>query len=265
MPLELKRGAHQITSVETWFQFAPPLGRDLHWRDGQSAKELAKAWCADGQPPAPPAELLALLQTVPDLAQLTFEVGYPEHRIAFDLVRGGPRNTDLAIQCSGPIGGVALSIEGKSTEPFGRTVGDEIVAAASRWAFDEEPGKLDRVRQLAELILPRLRPGQAPLAEIRYQILTAIAGAWAFAAQSGAATAVLVVHEFLRPNAPAGRVEQNGRDLDRVVRRITRGDVEQIVPGQMVGPLMVPAGAAWPGVTTWYLGKCRTLLPEPQH
>jgi hypothetical protein len=134
------------------------------------------------------------------------------------------------------------------------------MVAASRWAFDESTGKLDRMRQLTEVILPPLRPGHAPLAEIRYQILTAIAGAWAFASQTDAATAVLVIHEFLGPTAAAGRVEQNRRDLDRVVRRITRGEIEQIVPGQIVGPLPVPAGANWPGVTEWYLGKCRTVL-----
>jgi hypothetical protein len=257
----LERNGHLITSVETWFEHAPPRGRELHWRDGRSAKELAKAWCPAGELPEPPADLLALLAPVPELADLDFERGFPEHRIRFDGARGEPRNTDLAVVGNRQLlGRVGLSIEAKASEPFGATVGDEIMRAASQWAFDEKAAKLDRIRQLADVILPRHRPGQSPLGELRYQLLTAIAGAWAFAAEAGASTAVFVVHEFVGAAAEEGRLQQNARDLDRVLERVTHGATSQLPPGHIVGPLAVPAGPAWQGVTQWYLGKCRTPI-----
>lgn len=260
MPLRLERRGQPITSVETWFQHAPPLGRDLHWRDGRSAKELAKAWCPAGHPAEPPAELVDLLATVPALADLTFDRGFPEHRVRFDRARGEPRNTDLAVACSGLLGPVGLSIEAKADESFGSTIGHEIVNAASQWAFDERVNKLDRIRLLVDSILPRQLPGQSPIGELRYQVLTAIAGAWAFAQEVEAPTAVLVVHEFVSQAANPGLLERNARDLDRMLERVTTSATSRIAPGHVVGPLPVPGGEAWQGVTQWYLGKCRSLI-----
>lgn len=197
---------------------------------------------------------------MPALAALTFEVGYPEHRVRFDQAAGEPRNSDPDVICSGPTGRVAVSIEGKADESFGRAVGEEIMGAAAQWAFEERDGKLERLQRLAALILPRRRPGQARLGELKYQLLTAIAGAWAFASQSQAGTAMLVVHEFLTANVDAERLEENGRDLDRLVDRITSGEVRNIAHGHILGPLPVPAAPAWVGVHEWYLGKCRTHL-----
>jgi hypothetical protein len=137
------------------------------------------------------------------------------------------------------------------------------MGAAAQCVFEERDGKLERLQGLAALILHRRRPGQARLGEIRYQLLTAIAGAWAFASQSLAPTAVLVVHEFLPTNVDTGRLDENGRDFDRVVDRVTRGEVRNVAPGQLVGPLRVPQAPAWVGVNEWYLGKCRTRLTVP--
>jgi hypothetical protein len=35
-----------IANVGQWFRFAQPLGGARHWKDGRSAKEVAKAWCS---------------------------------------------------------------------------------------------------------------------------------------------------------------------------------------------------------------------------
>ena len=158
--MRLERRGNAITSVDEWFQYAPPMGRVLHWRDGRSAKELAKAWCRPDMPPCPPSDLLALLATVPQLSRLEFLVGYPERRVRFDNVPGEPRNTDLALVCEGPVGRAAISIEAKADESFGGALGDEIVVAASQWAFSERAGKLKRLQFLVETLLPRRQEGQ---------------------------------------------------------------------------------------------------------
>lgn len=260
MPLRLERREMPIRTVEEWFLHARPMGGEIQWRDGRSAKELAKAWCGDGDGPAPPGDLLRLLATRPALANLEFEVGYPEHRIRFDGVPGEPRNADLAVACLGPGGRVALSIEAKADEVFGRTVGEEIVNAAAQWAFEERDGKLERLRLLANAILPRYRAGHAKIGQLRYQLLTAIAGAWAFASEVQASVAVLVVHEFLSSRLNAVRLAENHQDLARLVVRVSDGRIPALEAGALIGPMQVPASPSWPGVVDWYLGKCQTSL-----
>lgn len=260
MPLRLERREMPIRTVEEWFLHARPMGGEIQWRDGRSAKELAKAWCGDGDGPAPPGDLLRLLATRPALANLDFEVGYPEHRIRFDDVAGEPRNADLAVACQGPLGRVALSIEAKADEAFGRSVGEEIVNAAAQWAFEERDGKLERLRLLASAVLPRYQAGHAKVGQLRYQLLTATAGAWAFAAEQGAGVAVLVIHEFLSPRLNAVRLSENHQDLSRLVVRLSGGRITSLEAGTLLGPMPVPASPLWPGVGEWYLGKCQTNI-----
>jgi hypothetical protein len=41
--MQLVRNGNQIHSVDDWYQHARPRGALKQWRDGYSAKELAKA------------------------------------------------------------------------------------------------------------------------------------------------------------------------------------------------------------------------------
>jgi len=241
------------------------MGGALQWRDGRSAKELAKAWCSTPGAPSQPIVLRQLLDSVPELADLVCEIGYPEHRLKFDDVAGEPRNADIAVACRGPLGAVAMTIEAKADESFGRSFGEEIVKAAAQWAFEEADGKLRRTRRLADLLLrKRRRPGQARLADLKYQLLTAVAGTWAFAAEINAAIAVCVIHEFVSPDeCDEARLLENHQDLTWFVERLTGGEVRTVSAGQVIGPLPVPRDPRWPNVDRWYLGKCRTNLQPP--
>ncbi len=246
-----------INSVDDWFRLAPPMGGALQWRDGRSAKELAKAWIAPAGPTPPPA-ILELLARHPTTADLAFTVAFPERRVRFDHVRGEPRNTDLAIVCEGTAGRVAVSVEAKADESFGKTVGEEIVNAAAQWAFEERDGKLKRLQGLGVAILPPHKAGQASIGALRYQLLTAIAGAWAFASEQEASTAVLVVHTILSPRLSRRRLSQNNDDLDRIAERLTHGEVYHLPAGGLIGPLPIPMSPTWAGVNQWFIGKCET-------
>ena len=72
-----------IQSVDDWFRFAPPKRGAEQWRDGRSAKELARAWfrCPEA---SPPAELNRLLASHPALNGLVVEEAVPE--CSFDLM-----------------------------------------------------------------------------------------------------------------------------------------------------------------------------------
>jgi hypothetical protein len=117
--MQLFRGDHEIRTVEEWYEYARPRSGLKQWRDGYSAKELAKAWCRVPGQPSPPADFAALVAALPGIPGIQVETEFPEHRVRFDGLPGEPRNADLALTCHSPQGGVAISVEGKSREPFG--------------------------------------------------------------------------------------------------------------------------------------------------
>ena len=90
------------------------------------------------------------------------------------------------------------------------------------------------MQTLVAALLPNRRDGQAPLSEVRYQLLTAVAGAWAFAAQNAAPVAVFVVHEFLTTEADLPAVRENERDLNQALARLTRNRVTSLKSGDLV-------------------------------
>ena len=57
----------EIRSVDDWFLCAPPKEGEKHWKDGRSAKELAKRWFPCKDDPQIPNELLKLLNSHIDL------------------------------------------------------------------------------------------------------------------------------------------------------------------------------------------------------
>jgi hypothetical protein len=149
----LRKGGEEIRSVEAWFTHAPPRGGRHQWRDGRSAKELARAWCPDGGGAMVPPEIAGLFAMQGTLAQLELEWAEPEARVYFDRLPGEPRNTDLAaVGVAGQLR-VALSIEAKADEPFGPPVVHELSAAALQVAHDESRGKLNRILSLADALL----------------------------------------------------------------------------------------------------------------
>lgn len=70
-----------------------------HWKDGRSAKELAKSWVAGEGP----AALARLFDSNAETRGLTVETAVAEAQISFDKHPGGKRNHDLLIW--GPLRG----------------------------------------------------------------------------------------------------------------------------------------------------------------
>lgn len=114
-------GGQQICSVDDWFHVAPPKRKDYHWKEGRSAKELAKAFCALGVP-AVPTELLNLLSSCDQLGDVRLTKAWPEHNIPLDSSGRGPRNADLAAVGTGKAGKIAVTIEAKADERFDDTI-----------------------------------------------------------------------------------------------------------------------------------------------
>jgi hypothetical protein len=116
----LCKGSSEINSGSDWFKLAPPKKGALQWKDGRSAKELAKAWCEGKNRPSPPEEFLRLLTPLVNTEQLAGAVGWPENQVPIDDLPGEPPNIDLAIVSEGLLGSTAICVEAKADESFGK-------------------------------------------------------------------------------------------------------------------------------------------------
>lgn len=212
----------KIRTVEQWFALAPPKGGSEQWVPGRSAFECARAWCPDGGGPCIPPELLALLSSRAETQNVTITSATPEHRVPFDDLRGEPRNADVAAVGDDANGRLAINIEAKADEPFDQYVCDVLLSAARRIAADEPTNSVKRIQNLAHSILPPRVNAACSLGELRYQLLTGIARAIAFAAEVGANRAAFLVHEFITDRTDDEKHRMNGQDLDNFVLRLSR-------------------------------------------
>lgn len=258
------KGGISISSVDSWYAVAPPKGGETHWVQGRSARELANAWCGSGGP-CVPLEIEQLLRSHPDLADVIVERVLPEHQIRFDSLRGEPRNADLAIQARDRSGVVALTIEGKADESFDRPVSAVLQSAIERISADERTGAVRRVEGLSAALFPRWRSGMGHLGELRYQLLTGVAGTLAWAREIGAARAIFAIHEFVTDQTRDEKHAQNAADLIRFLERLSDGVICSLAPGVLVGPVHVPGSEQIPDLPL-FIGKAvrTTRVSRPE-
>jgi hypothetical protein len=264
-PLIITRHRKSIVDLDSWFSLAPPKGGRDHWDDGRSAKELARAWCEDGAP-AVPFEIQQLLESHSAFRHAVLEHCHPEHRVRIDSFPGEPRNADLNIQ--GHVGAdrIVISVEGKADESFGSTVRATLAAADRRSKRGLTSNGKARVESLLMALFGESISANDVYLELPYQLLTATAGTLAFAKESAADTALLVVHEFVGGRRSNGKqatkstnLERNAKTLDKFVTQLLRTDTV-VVPGRMVGPVAVPGNEFIPANVEFFIGKARRTL-----
>ena len=255
----LCKGSSVIQSVGDWFRLAPPKKGKLQWKDGRSAKELAKAWCKKKNSPSPPEDFLRLLSPLVTEDQFAIAEGWPEHQVPIDKLPGEPPNIDLAIMCGGNQGCTAICIEAKADESFGEYTLAKHDVAATQIEKGIKTGALKRLLHLEENLLPEPGLGLPGRAEIRYQLLTGTAAALALAKEHQARVAVFVVHEFsFSGHVDEKKLKQNKIDLDCFVMRLTRGSTTSLQEDVLFGPLSPPSQkSSWCGVSL-YIGKVKT-------
>jgi hypothetical protein len=255
----LCKGSSEINSVSDWFKLAPPKKGALQWKDGRSAKELAKAWCEGKNRPSPPEEFLRLLTPLVNTEQLAGAVGWPENQVPIDDLPGEPPNIDLAIVSNGLLGSTAICVEAKADESFGKyalAVHDD---AAKKIEQGINTNAIIRLLHLEATLFTESDASLPGRGEIRYQLLTGTAAALALAKSHQAPVAVFVVHEFsFTGHVDEKKLIQNKIDLDRFVMRLTRGSTTSLQEGVLFGPLSPPSQKSdWCGVSL-YIGKVIT-------
>jgi hypothetical protein len=206
------RDDHTLRSHADW---RSKLGKNS--RQGTSAPTLAAVWGG-------PVELMGALQH-----QLLFD-GLQITRLVVEAQSSvdefsGPRNHDLVAWGELPSGErVVICIEAKAGESFGATVKQQTAAAARAKSVAEKAGKTSNALERLNGLLERFvdYPTSEPRVQnMRYQLLTALAGTLSEAEEQGAQHAVLMVHEFLTDGRPSVEtIREHDRDLHNFVTTV---------------------------------------------
>ena len=166
-----------LADMEDWRQLlADP---DKHWKDGCSAKELAKAWASCDRFPRKVERILS--QSGLELTPL---FGFPEYKINLP---GGtrPSQTDLYVLAQNDEGGLfPIMVEGKAKETFGPLV--------SEWKKERSETGLERLDFLAN----ELGLSGGDLDGLRYQLLHRTVSVLLEARRIGSAQGMMLVHAF---------------------------------------------------------------------
>lgn len=188
--------------------------------------------------------------------------GEPEARVPFDQFPGEPRNSDLILRAEDEHGPLAIPIEAKGHESFGPYVGDAAADALERRLANPPSNAIRRIEQLvAALLSPRSR-GVPHLRKIRYQLLTGVAGALAWARMCHASRAVFLIPEFRTAQTDDVLQEANEKDLRNFLHRLT-GIPNASVTNQALGPFATTGAPLFDIPARLYIENIRTDTRAP--
>jgi hypothetical protein len=245
--MKITKNGHNIWSVSEWFALAPPKKGQDHWVDGRSAKELAKAWFPTAGVISVPEEFSSLVNSSDIIGNVTLCEGEPEAIVRFDPF-GGPRNCDLLVHGLCDLGQIAISVEAKADEEFGKTIGQRFDAG------ERCPGS-NVPKRISNLTSAMLEMRVEESRDLRYQLLHGTAAALSIAKKHGAAIAMFIVHEFVTELTDNAKHKQNAADLDRFAGVLSRGRFLHVGADQLFGPMRVPGNTYIPKSVDLYIGK----------
>ena len=195
-----------ISSIGDWFKKAPPKMGAFHWKDGRSAKELARYFTKNY--PTLPLEIENVLIPFADNTA-TFD-WFAEYVTPFDLYgfgSGEGRNHDAIIFGNG----IFVGVEGKSYEPFGQLV--------KEWLANATFNKLARINRMKEMLWENVPKN---IDNLRYQLISASCGTLLEAKTRGYKRAILMIIELRNPNLYKNSLIQNASDLDLFITSFDR-------------------------------------------
>ena len=118
MKIDIYKG-QEINSIEEWGNYARPKS-DKHWKDGRSAKEMAKLALSDEF-----SNIISTILKELSIHETTYECE-PEAKTYFGkgFGKGGPRNHDLLMIGNESV----IGIEAKVSESFDKKVSEKSAA-----------------------------------------------------------------------------------------------------------------------------------------
>lgn len=242
-----------ISTLDEWRDLARPKSAK-QWAPGRSAMETAIAWL-EGGGVSLPAEVSAVLEGHPDFGLVLSWHAEPEAKLRFDKFVGEPRNSDLAVYAEDRHGPYLLAVEAKADETYGATFADTLAAAAERYVSDQKSKGVARAMQLATALFGPHQAGEPKIGKLRYQLMTAAAGALCEAERQGFDRAVMLVHEFFTDKTQDKRHAKNAVDLVAFVRRLSGQQDVRLEDGKLLGPFLVPGDPLVGRPVSLYIGK----------
>jgi hypothetical protein len=249
----------RIYSLAHWRRVAPPVGKDSQWKNGRSAKELARAWSQLSAP----ADVLDLLRGADGLGDLQVEKAIAEFETTLDSFGKG-RNHDLLILGHAAGKRILVGVEAKADEELGPAIGAYRASAETANQARREAGSPlsripERIDGLASVVFGDRGVDISPL---RYQLLHGLVGTLLEAARRGTDAAVFLVHEFTSARTSSKKVEQNEAALMQFAAAISERAPDVLRSGKLAGPFLAHGGGDLSPGFPFYLGLLRTELGQ---
>lgn len=224
----------QIESLNEWFFKCTPQGNLKHWKEGRSAKETAKHW------------LHTIPQNFKDILaplKLKYKLCSPEFVSKFDSYKGNGRNHDLLLLAQNEKKeNVLISIESKVDESFGDTVRQRILTAEKKKLENPESNAVERIAELRIALFGELNDDQL---DLRYQLLTAVAGTISEAKLQNSETAYFLIQTFVSDELNFQKHSKNQNDLNKFLNVFTKSEIEQIENNALIGPFSIKKGTSF--------------------
>lgn len=196
-----------ITDIDSWFRSAPPMGGIKQWKDGRSAKELARYMTANY--PNVPKEIEDTLSFfVGKNVGFDWAAEYVTDFLPFGLGRGEGRNHDAFMFNSD----IVVGIEGKADE----SLGSQLIGDALENASDN---KRQRINGMIQMLF-----GDSPEnhKDIRYQLATASVATLLEATKKNVKKAILMVIVFKKDGCYSEeKIAANNADIQRFLTDIS--------------------------------------------
>lgn len=235
LPHMIHKNSIPITSLAEWKALGGPK-RASQWLPERSAFEVAREWL-DVESPQLPRAVHEFLKSNAAFSEVNSWNAEPEAQIRIDDFRGEPRNCDLLVKANDSFGDFVIAVEAKADEPFDVTVEDALSSALERLVSNPKSKGVERITNIARMLFGAHSKGESKITELRYQLLTATAGALAAAKDCG--RGIMLVQEFRTGKTSVDKHEANSNDLNRFVRRLSRGTIERCEPGILYGPIPI--------------------------
>jgi hypothetical protein len=227
------KGVKELTD---WRKWTRPK-RSYQWKAGRSAMELARVWFTAPAPVVPP-EVVAILETSPLTKGAILQSGQPEYVTPLPELGEG-RNHDLWLKGSVGEGLVTVCVEAKADEPFGEPIGAYVEKVLARTA---RLGQGTKLPQRADTLLKMIFGEEAstrsmPWSNLRYQLLTGVAGTAIQAAKDNSYVGVFLVHEFLTEAVDREqKVPENAAAFADFIKALSRSSAIEVTSGKLYGP-----------------------------
>ena len=196
-----------IVDIDTWFAMAPPKGKERHWKDKRSAKELARYMMSD-YPHIPKEIENALLHFTDENIAFNWAAEYVTELFG----KGEGRNHDAFLSNRD----IVVGIEGKADEPLGSQLIEDAFCTASE-------NKKQRIEKMIQMIF-----GDSPKnhKNIRYQLVTAISAILLEAKKRQTKKAMLMVIVFKSEECSEKKLQANEDDIRRFLEEIAAKSID---------------------------------------